>query len=172
MLCNAEIVQLLRDEKSACDLCTFILAEFDDGVRSRYMGIVAVFHLAENLFAGQLNDHIDLFLIILCLSEVAELRRTALVEGYDMLIYRRFHHRPKLPFIRKNVVYHQNGVAYGGVGNIYLRFALQSAFAAHIHRLRQINQIGHFKSLDIAVYCRGRGIFQFLCHRGHAESFC
>ena len=106
VLCDAEIIQLFCNEESACDLCTFILAEFDDGVRGRYMGIVAVFHLAENLFARQLNDHIDLFLIILCLSEVAELRRAALIEGYDMLIYRRFHHRPKLSFIRKNVVYH------------------------------------------------------------------
>ena len=86
VLCNAEIIQLFRDEKFACDLCTFILAEFDDGVRSRYMGVVAVFYLTENLFTGQLNDHVDLFLIILCLSEIAELRRAALIEGYDMLI--------------------------------------------------------------------------------------
>ena len=83
MLCDTEIVQLLRDEKSACDLRAFILAEFDDGICGRYMGVVAVFYLTENLFTGQLNDNIDLFLIILCLSEVAELRRTAPVEGYD-----------------------------------------------------------------------------------------
>ena len=44
-------------------------------------------------------------------------------------------------------------------------------FAAHIHRLRQINQVRHFKRLDIAVYCSGRGIFQFLCRRGNAENF-
>ena len=86
VLCNAEIIQLFRDEKCACDLCTFILAEFDDGICGRYMGVVAVFYLTENLFTGQLNDHVDLFLIILCLSEIAELRRAALIEGYDMLI--------------------------------------------------------------------------------------
>ena len=56
-----------------------------------HMGIVAVFHLAKNLFAGQLNDNIDLFLIVLCLSEVAELRRAALIEGDDMLIYQNNH---------------------------------------------------------------------------------
>lgn len=74
---HAEIIQLFRDKKCACDLCTFILAEFDDGICGRYMGVVAVFYLTENLFTGQLNDHIDLFLIYLCLSEVAELRRAA-----------------------------------------------------------------------------------------------
>ena len=135
------------------------------------MGVVAVFYLTENLFTGQLNDHIDLFLIVLCLSEVAELRRAALIEGDDMLIYRCFHHCPKLPFIRENIVYHQNGVAYSCVGNVYLRLTLQSTLAAHIHRLRQINQVRHFKRLDIAVYCSGRGIFQFLCRRGNAENF-
>ena len=50
------------------------------------MGIVAVFDLAENFLTGQLYHHINLFLVVLCLSEIAELRRAALIEGYDMLI--------------------------------------------------------------------------------------